>query len=206
MGRVTSVVVVVCVGLSAGGCITADPEEAVQSPESRLPTIVPYDGPSVSPERCGTDIPVDGLDVPDVDAVARTEWVVERAGSCRLTSRTPHDLDASFMDGWVSIPDECLSEGGAYQVDGRRFRAYEVGAPAVECSPHRPAGHLEAVASWGIGDDDRLYLLDADELAVVVARPIGEPGCIVRNDNTVRIHAHGEAGCDTSDMDNDLRD
>jgi hypothetical protein len=150
---------------------------------------------------------VDGLDVPNVDAVARTRWRLERIGGCRVAPRTDRPPSLSFMDGWASAPAECNEQGAPFQVDGRRFQLVESSSMTLAECPHGPMGYLEAATSWGLADDDRLYLLDAHDHAIFVARPIGAPGCIVDvPPNGRKLVAHGTEGCDTSGTDNDLRD
>jgi hypothetical protein len=112
-----------------------------------------------------------------------------------------------LTNGWIGAPAACNSQSAPYQVRGHRFELVDyAGTTLIACGGDESIGYIDAITSWGIADDDRLYLLDRNDRAIFVARPLGEPGCIVRRSNTVRIDAHGERGCDTSDMDNDLRD
>jgi hypothetical protein len=178
MGRIASMLVVAALALGAGGCITSDPEEAVKRPESRFAKQHAYDGPSVSPARCRPDLRPTDLDVPDVDDVARSGWTVEHVGSCSLETAPRDSVEATFDDGWISVPRTCLPASGAFQVDGRRFRVTETidGNNDVYCDKRPvPTGFLEAIRSWGITDDGQLYLLDGDGMAIFVAIRRAEP-------------------------------
>ncbi len=176
MGRLAKLAAMIVVTFVATGCGADDDAHVVGAASARpvpVETIPPYDGPSVHPERCRPDIRPEHLDTPNLDAVSSSRWLVELTGSCPLVTKGFRHNEASFSDGHVSVPDSCVSTGGRFRVDGRRFTTWDISTLAVGCSQERPFGVLEAVASWGVAQDGRLHLLDRDGYSVLVARAVG---------------------------------
>ncbi len=149
---------------------------------------------SVTPPRCRTTSPHPSLKVPDPELVARTPWRLERVGACRIPAGTRND-GVSFVDGWASFPHECAEQSAPYEADGRAIRFGEGGMTMPDCAPS-PAGFIDAVTTWGVAKNVRLYLLDGLGDIVFVVAPAGEPGCVVHDEpNSVRIAAPGTPGC-----------
>lgn len=175
MGRFAPLATMIVMTFLATACGTDDDARVGATSTRPMPveTTPRYDGPSVLPERCRPDIRPENLDTPNLDAVASTRWLVELTGSCPLVTKGFRHNEASFVDGHVSVPSSCVSTGGRFKVDGRRFTAWDISTLAVGCDQERPVGVLEAVTSWGIAQDGRLHLLDRDGFSVFVAKAIG---------------------------------
>lgn len=175
MGRFAPLATMIVVTFAATACGTGDDARVGATSAGPIPveSTPPYDGPSVFPERCRPDIRPENLDTPNLDAVASSRWLVELTGSCPLVTKGFRHNGASFADGHVSVPDACVSTGGRFRVDGRRFTTWDISTLAVGCSQERPFGVLEAVTSWGMDQDGRLHLLDRDGFSVFVARAVG---------------------------------
>ena len=216
VGRFALSLGMVALVVAAGGCGGGDPsttnEQRAFDPAAGdvepEPAGTPI--PAVRPERCEPDIPPSLLAVPNQDAVERTDWKLVRVGSCPIGDDYARD-DVSFMDGWAGLPaDHCGNTStGKFTARGRRFviDPNMTATTMAGCEADALAGYLGSVTSWGIGDNDHIYLLDRNGMAIFVARPSGPPGCVIDvPPNGRKLVANGEDGCTTSDMDNDLRD
>lgn len=173
----TTIPRVLLIATLLAGCGSDSTAPATVEPAAQQ-TAVAADVPSVGPTRCesGRDAPV--LKIPDAAKVARTPWLLVAVGGCQIPSGSGKP-NVFFTDGWAGLPsDHCNSQSAPFSADGRDFIVdpNDVGTTMADCGGNAPAGYLGSVKSWGVGDDGRLYLLDADDLTVFAVKPTAGSG------------------------------
>ena len=202
---------VICILIAAAclaGCSESLQPSPVLDPATGAIEAVPEGDPApgVSPARCQATQPPPPLATPDLSVVERTEWMLVRVGSCRPRAGTGQG--ASFGDGHMALSADCNGQSAPFRVDGDRIEIDQesTSTTTADCGPDAVVAYIDAIASWGIAPDDRLYLLDENDQTLAILVNDGAPGCWVDvPPNGRMIAAPGEGDCDTSGLSDDFR-